>query len=92
MALRSQGYKSVLVYTRAVVYASMMPGNLNARAMLAAVTTRKKNPHAVALGKQGGKKGGVNRWKNVSAEERSRILRAAVEARWAKARAKKKPR
>ena len=70
------------------MYASMMPGNLNARAMLAAVATRKKNPHAVALGKKGGKTGGVNRWKNVSAEERSRILRAAVEARWAK----KKPR
>jgi hypothetical protein len=54
--------------------------------MLAAVATRKKNPHAVALGKKGGKTGGVNRWKNVSAEERSRILRAAVEARWAKAK------
>jgi hypothetical protein len=60
--------------------------NANIYAMLAAVATRKKNPHAVALGKKGGRKGGINRWKNVSAEERSRILRAAVEARWAKKR------
>jgi hypothetical protein len=53
------------------------------------VSARKKNPHAVALGKKGGKTGGVNRWKNVPAAERSRILRAAVEARWAKAKRKK---
>jgi hypothetical protein len=51
---------------------------------VAAVSLRKKNPHAVALGKKGGKTGGVNRWKNVPAEERSRILRAAIQARWAK--------
>jgi len=50
------------------------------------VSNRKKNPHAVALGKKGGKTGGVNRWKGVSTEERSRILRAAVMKRWAKKR------
>ncbi len=51
---------------------------------VAIVATRKKDPHAVALGKKGGKTGGVNRWKGVSTEERSRILRAAVLKRWAK--------
>jgi hypothetical protein len=55
---------------------------------------RKKNPHAVALGrkggKAGGKKGGQARWKGVSPEDRSAILRQAVEARWAKVRSKKK--
>ena len=46
---------------------------------------KKKNPHAVALGKRGGKKGGKARWKGVSPQERSAILRQAVEARWKKA-------
>jgi hypothetical protein len=63
------------------------PENANPCAIFAAVANRKKNPHAVALGKKGGKTGGVNRWKGVSAEDRSRILRAAVMKRWA---AKKK--
>jgi hypothetical protein len=43
---------------------------------------RKKNPHAVALGRKGGKKGGKARWEGVSPEERSAILRKAVQARW----------
>ena len=47
---------------------------------------RKKNPHAVALGrlggKKGGKKGGKTRWEGVPPEERSEILRRAVQARW----------
>ena len=46
---------------------------------------KKKNPHAVALGKRGGKKGGKARWEGVSPEERSEILRRAVEVRWKKA-------
>jgi hypothetical protein len=32
---------------------------------------RKKNPHAVALGKKGGKKGGKARWEGEPPEERS---------------------
>jgi len=47
---------------------------------------RMKNPHAVALGRKGGKaggsKGGKARWANVSPEERTRILRKAARARW----------
>jgi hypothetical protein len=47
---------------------------------------RKKNPHAVALGKKGGKKGGKARWEGVPPEERSEILRKAVQARWSRKR------
>ena len=49
---------------------------------------KRKNPHAVALGRKGGKaggpKGGKARWEGVSAEERSAIARKAARARWAK--------
>jgi hypothetical protein len=46
----------------------------------------RKNPHAVALGRKGGKKGGPARAKKMSAEERSASARHAVEARWRKAK------
>ena len=45
---------------------------------------RQKNLHAAALSKLGAKKGGKARWADVSKEERSAILRRAVQARWAK--------
>lgn len=48
-----------------------------------------KNPHAVALGRKGGKKGGAARAANLTPEERSEAARKAVRARWAKAKAKK---
>ena len=41
-----------------------------------------KNPHAVALGKMGGRKGGKARAKNLSAAQRKRIARKAAKARW----------
>ncbi len=41
-----------------------------------------------AMGRRGGKKGGKNRWANVSAEERSKALSAAAKARWGKQTAK----
>lgn len=41
-----------------------------------------KNPHAVALGKLGGKKGGKARAAKLTAEERSEIARKAAIARW----------
>ena len=43
---------------------------------------KRKDPHAVALGRKGGKKGGKARWRDVPPEERSAILRRAVQARW----------
>ena len=43
-----------------------------------------KNPAAVALGRLGGKKGGVARAKKLSPERRSEIARKAALARYAK--------
>jgi hypothetical protein len=48
--------------------------------------TKKKNPHAVALGKMGGSKGGKIRAAKLTSEQRSNIARNAVIARWEKAR------
>jgi len=47
---------------------------------------KKKNPLAVALGKLGASKGGKARAAKLSARERSRIAKVAVETRWAKYR------
>jgi hypothetical protein len=47
---------------------------------------KKKNPNAVALGKLGGSKGGKIRAAKLTPEQRSKIARNAVLARWAKAR------
>src|SRR6266480_476522 len=44
----------------------------------------KKNPAAVALAKLGASKGGKARAKKLSAKERSRIAKLAVETRWKK--------
>lgn len=41
-----------------------------------------KNPHAVELGKLGGKKGGVSRARSLSAEQRKEIAQKAARARW----------
>jgi hypothetical protein len=43
-----------------------------------------KNPHAVALGRLGGKKGGAARGKKLSAKKRSDIARKAANTRWSK--------
>jgi ABC-type phosphate/phosphonate transport system ATPase subunit len=52
-------------------------------------TQRKKNLAAVALSKLGASKGGLARAKSLSAKERSRIARLAVQARWRKHREEK---
>jgi len=41
-----------------------------------------KNPHAVALGRLGGQKGGKARAGKLSARRRSEIAKKASEARW----------
>lgn len=41
-----------------------------------------KNPHAVALGKLGGQKGGTARAEKLSPRKRSQIARKAALARW----------
>jgi hypothetical protein len=43
-----------------------------------------KNPHAVALGRLGGLKGGKARAEKLTPEERRKIAQKAAEARWAK--------
>ena len=43
-----------------------------------------KNPHAVALGRLGGLKGGTARAKALSANKRREIAKKAAEARWKK--------
>jgi hypothetical protein len=45
---------------------------------------QKKNPHAVALGRRGGKKGGKALAAKRTPEERSEAMRKAVNARWAR--------
>jgi hypothetical protein len=42
-----------------------------------------KNPHAVALGRLGGKKGGPARAQKLSSTQRSEIAKRAAQARWA---------
>jgi hypothetical protein len=43
-----------------------------------------KNPHAVAMGKLGGKKGGLARAKKLSKARRKEIAAKAAKARWRK--------
>jgi hypothetical protein len=43
---------------------------------------KRKNPHAVALGRKGGKIGGAVRAANMTQEERSEASRKAVTVRW----------
>jgi len=43
---------------------------------------RHRNPHAVALGRLGGLKGGVARALKLSPKKRVQIARAAARARW----------
>jgi len=45
-------------------------------------TTPEKNPHAAALGRLGGMKGGPARAAKLSAAQRSEIARKAAAARW----------
>jgi hypothetical protein len=49
---------------------------------------KRKNPHAVALGRLGGLKGGKARTAGLTSEERTELARKAVLARWAKAKEK----
>ena len=48
-----------------------------------------KNPHAVALGKMGGSKGGKKRAAKLTPEERSASARKAALARWTRQKREK---
>ena len=52
---------------------------------------KKKNPHAVALGRIGGRKSAKARMEKLTPERRQEIARNAVLVRWAKVK-KQKPR
>jgi hypothetical protein len=52
---------------------------------------KKKNPHAVALGRRGGAKGGKIRAEKLSPERRREIARQAVLTRWAKQKDREQP-
>lgn len=43
-----------------------------------------KDPHAVAMGRKGGKKGGAVRASRMTPEQRSEAAKKAAEARWGK--------
>lgn len=43
-----------------------------------------KNPHAVALGRKGGLKGGDARAKSLTKERKSEIAKSGADARWKK--------
>jgi len=47
-----------------------------------------KNPHAVALGRLGGLKGGKIRFAKMTPEQRKELARKAVLTRWSKKRPK----
>jgi hypothetical protein len=49
-----------------------------------AVEVGGKNPHAVALGRLGGRKGGAARARKLTAEQRREIAARAAAARWHK--------
>jgi len=53
-----------------------------------ATAKKKKDPAAVALGRKGGKKGGLARAAKLTPEQRSESARKAVQARWAKTKTK----
>ena len=48
-----------------------------------------RNPHAVALGRLGGRKGGKARAAKLTSEQRSEIARDAARKRWAATRGEK---
>jgi hypothetical protein len=52
-------------------------------------SAKKKDPAAVALGRKGGRKGGLARAAKLTPAERSESARKAVQARWAKSKAKR---
>jgi hypothetical protein len=53
-------------------------------AQAAAIKAGGKNPHAVALGRLGGSKGGTARARKLTAEQRREIAARAAAARWHK--------
>jgi hypothetical protein len=66
--------------------ASMVVKLATGQAVAPEPVEREKDPHAVALGRKGGLKGGVARKTKLPQAPRTEIARKAVQARWAKER------
>ncbi len=47
---------------------------------------KQENPHAVALGRAGGRKNGKARLEKLTPEQRQEIAQKAIQTRWAKAK------
>jgi len=63
----------------------------SAVAVSTGMTRHRKNPHAIALGRLGGLKGGRARAEKLSARRRSSIARHAAAVRWHKSLVTGKP-
>jgi hypothetical protein len=66
-----------------------MPLTYNGRIMAKQRLPREFRDYLAKIGRKGGKVGGTKRAANMTAEERSEAARKAVQARWAKEKAKK---
>jgi hypothetical protein len=53
------------------------------------MTAKRKNPHAVALGRRGASKGGLARAANLTPAQRQLIAKKAAAARWSKGKGRK---
>jgi len=74
-------YRSVKRNLRALVQDGKTRGNVNGYAIFHGMAkARRKSQAAVELGRK--------RWKGLTAEQRSEIARRAVQARWAKKKAR----
>jgi hypothetical protein len=58
--------------------------NVIGKAIVDATTEEEKNPHAVALGRLGGLKGGRSRIDSMTPKQRRESARKAAKARWSK--------
>lgn len=79
-ALRPESYTEALQYVKSRIHLCLLR-----RLSIESLTmAKRKNPHAVALGRIGGRKSGKARMEKLTPERRSEIARNAVQARWAK--------
>ena len=68
------------------IYLTFVNGSRIVVVMKGAALSREMREYLAKLGKKGGLKGGPARASKMSAEERSASARAAVQARWSKAK------
>jgi hypothetical protein len=69
-----------VIWKETAISLTFFDGSMLARST--SMTTQRKNPHAMALGRLGGLKGGPARAEKLSARQRREIARRAANARW----------